>query len=144
MGCSMGRGTPAMVFQTTRGGLMLMKRPMGSISIPNSRQTRCCATNLRASSLGGGQSSCSSHRSGKPIEYGSLESSGVVEARRECDEGVSKTWGGISAAMMIWMTMELPALAIPEAPSGSGPPASSYYVSLGLFLLTLPGAFVLQ
>jgi hypothetical protein len=45
---------------------------------------------------------------------------------------------GISASMALWLLSDLPALAAGEL--GGGPPASSYYVSLGLFLITLPGA----
>lgn len=39
----------------------------------------------------------------------------------------------------LWLFSTLPAEAAAEAPLNGGPPASSYYVSLGLFLLTLPG-----
>ena len=45
----------------------------------------------------------------------------------------------IPLAMILWTLAELPVMAVPESPMGASPPASSYYVSLGLFLLTLPG-----
>jgi hypothetical protein len=41
-------------------------------------------------------------------------------------------------ALALWLLSAFPAEAATEAPFG-GPPASSYYVSLGLFLMTLPG-----
>ncbi|GAB4821324.1 hypothetical protein N2152v2_008370 [Parachlorella kessleri] len=48
---------------------------------------------------------------------------------------------GLSASVTLWLLSELPSLAAGEL-SGS-PPASSYYVSLGLFLITLPGLWSL-
>ena len=48
----------------------------------------------------------------------------------------------LSASMTLWLLSELPSLAAGEL-AGS-PPASSYYVSLGLFLITLPGEGQLQ
>lgn len=44
----------------------------------------------------------------------------------------------IAASLALWAMTELPALAVPEAPMGT-PPAQSYYVSLGLFVMTVPG-----
>ena len=42
------------------------------------------------------------------------------------------------ASLTFWALTALPAAAA-DLPAG-GPPAQSYYVSLGLFLMTLPGA----
>jgi hypothetical protein len=42
------------------------------------------------------------------------------------------------ASLALWALTELPALAAPESMPGS-PPAQSYYVSLGLFVMTVPG-----
>ena len=49
---------------------------------------------------------------------------------------------GLSASVTLWLLSELPSLAAGEL--GGSPPASSYYVSLGLFLITLPGEAQLQ
>lgn len=45
-----------------------------------------------------------------------------------------------AASLALWALTELPALAAAEAPFGA-PPAQSYYVSLGLFVMTVPGKF---
>ena len=49
----------------------------------------------------------------------------------------------LPAAALLWALAELPAAAAVEELVGSGPPASSYYVSLGLFVMTVPGLYSL-
>ena len=44
------------------------------------------------------------------------------------------------ASLALWALTELPAAAAPDAMPGA-PPAQSYYVSLGLFVMTVPGAW---
>lgn len=45
------------------------------------------------------------------------------------------------ATLALWALTELPAMASADAPFGA-PPAQSYYVSLGLFVMTVPGKFL--
>lgn len=47
------------------------------------------------------------------------------------------------AGFALWALTELPAAAAPDALPGA-PPAQSYYVSLGLFVMTVPGACTQQ
>lgn len=52
------------------------------------------------------------------------------------DGGIQFTAASV-ASITVWALSALPAAAV-DLPAG-GPPASSYYVSLGLFVLTVPG-----
>lgn len=56
-------------------------------------------------------------------------------------DGISLTDASM-ASFTLWALTALPAAAATDIPVGS-PPASSYYVSLGLFVITLPGLWSL-
>ena len=52
---------------------------------------------------------------------------------------------GLSSGLTLWLLSELPALAEQKDFSqGGGFAKESYYVTLGLFLLSLPGTFALS
>lgn len=64
----------------------------------------------------------------------------LLPQQQKQQQAASQLGAGLPAAAAFWLLADLPASA---AELSGGPPASSYYVSLGLFLITLPGG-VLQ
>jgi hypothetical protein len=67
----------------------------------------------------------------------------AVPEKKDLSSASVENVGGISlteasvASLTVWALSALPAAAV-DLPAG-GPPAGSYYVPLGLFVMTLPG-----
>lgn len=63
-----------------------------------------------------------------------------ISATASTERVTSQLSDALPASFALWVLSEVPAIS---AELSGGPPASSYYVSLGLFLITLPGLWSL-